>query len=162
MFGQKQPKCVSWSPQTGIGDTEDLKHISHDEIGLWASRPKFDKDETSISLGVFNRGRKALGFGASGIGLALIYRTKTENVTCRILRTLTRDFTEQEHQRLTVDIARSRGENQDFNAVFDSAEKPIRVELLIQANRIFSAPYLFRFPFQMDSDETPLNPPTSG
>jgi hypothetical protein len=161
MFGQKQPQCVSWSLQTSIGDTEDLKHISHDGIGLWAGRPKFDKDETSISLGVFNRGRRALGFGAPGIGLALIYRTKTENLACRILRTLTRDFMEQEHQRLTVDIARSRGENQDFDAVFDSAEKPIRVELLIQANRILAAPYLFRFPFQMDSDEAPLNPAVS-
>ena len=75
---------------------------------------------------------------------------------------MTRDFTEQEHQRLTVDIMRSPREDEDFNAVFDSAEKPIRVELLIQANRIFARPYLFRFPFQMDSDETALNPAASG
>jgi hypothetical protein len=61
MFGQKQPECISWSRQTDIGGTEDMKHISHAGIDLWVGRPRFGKDQTWSSFGVYNNSRKALG-----------------------------------------------------------------------------------------------------
>jgi hypothetical protein len=79
MFGQKQPECISWSRQTDIGDTEDMKHISHAGIDLWVGRPRFTKDETWSSLGVYNNSRKALGFGTVGIGLTLDLRPQNRN-----------------------------------------------------------------------------------
>jgi hypothetical protein len=71
-------------------------------------------------------------------------------------------MTEQEHQQITVDIARSPRECKEFTAAFAPVAKPSRVEIVIQANRIFAASYLFRFPFRMDVDETLLNPAAAG
>ena len=153
MFGQTQPEAVSWSRQADPRGDEETKHISHAAVDLWIGRPRFDKDQTRVSVMVFNRGRKALGFGAPGIGLAVTTGAKTGTLTCRTLTSLKSDMSEQENQRITVDTARSAGENKEFTAVFAPATRPDNVEVVIQANRIFAAPYLFRIPFQMESED---------
>jgi hypothetical protein len=150
--GQTQPLSVRWSREADPLGDEEMKCISHAGIDMWIGRPSFTEDETRVYLSVRNQSRKALGFGAPGIGLVLTSGAQTRTLTCKALMTLMSDMvSEQPHERVIVDIARSpRGE--DFTAVFAPARKPTCVEIVIQANRILAAPYFFWAPFQIDSN----------
>src|SRR5437016_14552790 len=69
----KQPEVVCWSPNTRghSSDQEGGKGIIHGDVILSLSAPQFGTAETRVYIAVSNTGRKALGFGATGIGLVL-------------------------------------------------------------------------------------------
>ena len=141
---QKQPELVCWSPETkGHRCDESGKQLIHGDIILDLSIPNFDQDETWVYVVVSNTGRKALGFGAPGIGLVLLEGSKQTILNCKELQTGSLRE-RRNHQSLVVDGGQRHFE---FVAIFDAAQKSQKAEVVIQVNRILASAYLFKVPF---------------
>lgn len=141
MFGK--PEIVDWSPTLpGHSGDDQIKQLFHLGISLITSCPYFNPDETWISFGVRNNGRKALGIGPGGI--VLVPALPAQIMQCKSIKT--GGLFGNAHSSLTVDTGRWED---DIIASFDSAPKPSRVIVLIQMKRILSAPLEFRIPFDL-------------
>jgi hypothetical protein len=151
---RKQPQIVRWSRSTqGHHADDDGKQISQGDLILDLSKPRFESDETWVLIFVSNTGRKALGFGAAGIGLALTFGGETTVLPCKTLKTATRrnGNEDQCHQSLLIEAGTLRSH---FVAVFDPGPKPERAEVVIQANRILAPPYVFMITFDLGPPPT--------
>jgi hypothetical protein len=152
-----QPEVVCWSRDTrGHSSDKSGKQLIHKDIILDLSAPHFNKDESWVYLVISNAGRKALGFGAAGIGLVLTTGKQTATLQCMALRQVGRFNQEKESQTLMVDAGCLHFH---FVALFGAASEPDCSEVVIQANRILAAPYFFRVPFE--AEVPPGNPSES-
>ena len=164
VFREQNAEIVRWSAaQRGHSDDESGKDIIHGDVVISVSAPSFGADKISVYIVVSNLGHKALGFGAAGIGLVLDTREHRSTVTCRALVEKQRGnrriniYDERPSQNLIVDVGEGGlGRGVQFVAEFESAPRPDRVDLAIQANRIMAAPIVFHFPFELSTD--PKNP----
>lgn len=139
-----KPEIVDWSPNVPGHWGNQIKQICHIGIILTISCPSFDPDETWISFGVSNLGRKALGIGPGGIVLVPVLSGQI--MWCKTMRTRSLSGDEVEVSSLMVDTERS---NPSIYAFFEPASKPDRVMVVIQMKRILSANLEFRIPFDL-------------
>ena len=115
MFGK--PEIVDWSPNIpGHSGDNEIKQMFHIGIFLSVSCPYFDPDETWISLGVRNGGRKALGIGPGGLYVYL--DPSTQIIPCTTV--LTGGISGPTHSTLIVNTGSSEN---DIIATFDAATK---------------------------------------
>jgi hypothetical protein len=144
---RRQPELVSWAPEmpdpiTGASiqiEELTLKRVLHAGIVVSVACPSFENTETAVHIEVLNNSRKDLGFGAQGVALALSYTNKRVGMSCRTLTT-----------RGSKDsILVESGQEIWMLAKFDSVPTPVHAEIVIQANRVLAAPYVFRIPFDM-------------
>jgi hypothetical protein len=158
----KPPIEVTWSrtnPAHTIaqGDSNEIKQIRQDKIILTVVSPNILDGEPVVKIGVTNFSKKALGFGADGVVLVVTSGGKTSAYASKCLKVGypnifdTHDLRDSDkpHRVVTVDTMKSE---EHLRAVFDSIPAGELVEVVIQANRIFAAPYLFRIPFAFEHD----------
>jgi hypothetical protein len=159
MAAGRGPIVVAWSPTDPNHKVHEdrlftLKQITRDKIVLSVSlRNSFD-DEFEVNIGVTNFSNKALGFGAAGVVLIVTSRGRTVTYTSKCLKLGYPNYFDSPELRdsdkprkvVTVDTIKTED---NLRAIFDAIPEGDSLEVLIQANRIFAAPYLFRFPFEM-------------
>jgi hypothetical protein len=147
---ERKPEIVRWSPVArGHQSDESGKQIIHRDVILDLSSPHFNSNETWVYIVVSNTGRKSLGFGSTGIGLALTSGPRTIAHVCKALKLIGRVSDEDEyHQSILV---APQTHHSTFVAVFDPAPQPERAEMVIQVNRILASPYVFIVPFEMET-----------
>jgi len=142
--GQK-PIVVRWTetnPDHAVSQgAVYMKRICHDDIFLTVCAPKFGEEETRLSFSVFNMSGKTLGFGILGVGLVVIAKGQKTSQPCKglILGFISEDI------RKNVMI--ETGQKAHIDAIFDRQPAGEFTEILIQANRIGVAPYLFNIAF---------------
>jgi hypothetical protein len=115
-----------------------------DGILLTVTVPRFFEQSLELSFSVSNNlNRKALGFGALGVGLTLIRNGQKTSVPCKGLTT---EFMSSD---LKKNVMVDGGQEGRLSAVFDPQPACESAHVLIQANRIGAAPYLFRLTFDL-------------
>jgi hypothetical protein len=146
---QRQPEIVCWLPETPHNSTYErygttYRGLLHAGIVLSASIPEFGEETTWVYLDIRNESRKALGLGIMGFGLVLSTAGQTNTLACRTLT---------DYGKECKDILIEKGASHcSIAAGFDPTQRPERAEIVIQANRILAPSYMFRIPFDVDTE----------
>jgi hypothetical protein len=145
---RKQPEIVCWladAPHNTLcrrnGTT--FRELVHDGISLSVSIPEFAENTTWIYVELRNDSRKALGLRMIGFGLVHSANGETRTLACKRLTDYGKECTD-----IMVEVGSSHW---SIAAGFASAPMCESGEVIIEANRIFAPPYLFRIPFEMDT-----------
>ena len=138
--------------------------IAYDNILINLSLPMFFSDSTNIYVVVSNLGRKAVGFGAEGFGLVLMYGDRKTTMTAHALIEQQRGSRrvpiddERKVKTLLVDGGEGGSRGVHFVVEFPATAEADRSELTIQVNRILDAPIMFYLPMPPKPASTEIKP----